>query len=101
MSKVTESGERLFAAFRQAVPPAEDFGGRKKPQEKEIRRRVDDGLGRFYDAARAERARMGFGLVGRARVAFDLQRRLFAAGYPPPLVKQVVFAMLVAAFVGR
>lgn len=101
MSKISDSSERLFAAFCDALPLRDAFSGRKRPQEKEIRQCVDAGLARFYEAARVERARMRLGVIGRARVAFDLQRRLLAAGYAASLVKQVVFAMLVAAFVGR
>lgn len=101
MDKVAEAGERLFAVFQHTVPLPDSFGNRRKPQELEIRRRVDAGLAKFYDAVRVERDRMHLGIIGRARLAFDLQRRLLAVGYAPPLVKHVVFAMLVAAFVGR
>lgn len=83
------------------MPLEKSAGTRKKPQEKEIRQRADAGLAQFYEAARVERERYRLGVIGRARVAFDLQRRLLAAGYAPSLVRQVVFAMLVAAFVGR
>lgn len=99
-SNISECGERLFVAFRQALPLVPqrraDNGGKD-----EVRQHVDSGLSRFYDAAREERQRMRLGIVARARVAFDLQRRLLGAGYPATLVKQVVFALLVAAFSGR
>jgi hypothetical protein len=84
------------------VPLPEEFAkGRKKSSEKEVQQQIDAGLARFYEAARAERERSRLGLIGRARVSFALQQRLLGAGYPAPLVKQVLFAMLVSAFVGR
>lgn len=99
-SNISECGERLFAAFQQALPLAAPRRGGKSETD-EVRRRVDSGLARFYESAREERQRMRLGIVGRARVAFDLQRRLLRAGYPATLAKQVVFALLVAAFSGR
>lgn len=100
--KIQEIGERLFVAFHAAVPlPEAPAKGGKKLSEKEIRRQVDAGLANFYAVARTERERSRLGLIGRARVAFDVQQRLLTAGYAPPLVKQVLFAMLVSAFVGR
>jgi hypothetical protein len=57
-------------------------------------------LNKFYAEARLQRKKMRPGLFRRARVAFYLQQRLLAAGYPPDLVRQVLFAMLLAAFVG-
>lgn len=93
--------ERLEDAFRKAVPlHPERFQGRKPPSEKEIEVATEAGLKAFYEVARSERERYRLGVIGRARVAFHLQRRLLAAGYTSPLVKQVLFAMLVSAFVG-
>ena len=61
---------------------------------------TESGLKKFYEAARVEREQHRLGVIGRARVAFALQQRLLAAGYPPAIVKQVLFAMLISAFVG-
>lgn len=93
--------ERLSDAFCSAVPlhPGR-VSGRKRPSEAEIALATELGLKKFYEAARAEREQHRLGIIGRARVAFALQQRLLAAGYPPVLVKQVLFAMLVSAFVG-
>lgn len=99
---IEQVAERLTSAFRTAVPlPEEMIKGKKKPSQAEIRQKVESGLAHFYEAARAERNRLRLGLISRARVAFHLQKGLLAAGYAPSLVKQVLFAMLVAAFVGR
>lgn len=92
---------RLLDAFTNAVPlHPEGAKGRKRPSEKEIALATESGLTKFFEAARAEREQHRLGVIGRARVAFALQQRLLAAGYPAPLVKQVLFAMLVSAFVG-
>lgn len=100
--RIAEVCQRLAEVFRQAVPlqPPPDKG-KKRPTEKEITAATEIGLGKFYAAAREERERRRLGILGRARVAICLQQRLLEAGYPAPLVKQVLFAMLVSAFVGR
>lgn len=92
---------RLGEVFQQSVPlyPG-SFNGRKRPSEKEIRVTSERALQQFFEAAREERLQHGLGVIGRARVAFGLQQRLIKAGYPLPLVKQVLFAMLSSAFVG-
>lgn len=93
--------ERLINVFSNAVPLQPEVPkGRKRPSEKEIALATESGLEKFYAAARAEREQHRLGVIGRARVAFALQQHLLEAGYPPPLVKQVLFAMLVSAFVG-
>lgn len=100
--RIQEICERLLAAFRNAVPLHPEGGkGQKRPSEKEIALATESGLKRFYEAARAEREQHRLGIIGRARVAFGLQQRLLDSGYPPALVKQVLFAMLVSAFVGK
>jgi len=99
--RIADICDRLSAAFCSAVPLHPESGkGRKRPSEKEIALATESSLKKFYEAARAERERHRLGVIGRARVAFHLQQRLLAAGYPPPVVKQVLFAMLVSAFVG-
>lgn len=93
--------DRLSDAFHIAVPlHLEDGKGRTRPSENEIALATESGLKKFYQAAHAERQQHRLGIIGRARVAFHLQQRLLAAGYPSPVVKQVLFAMLVSAFVG-
>jgi hypothetical protein len=99
-NKVHEIGDRLFAAFQAAVPLAGEPGG-KRPKDRDVRQRAESGMARFLEAARQERLGSGLGMIERAKVAFYLQQKLIAAGYAAPLVKQVLFAMLVSAFVGR
>lgn len=98
MGKIQEIGDRLFEKFHEEI-----FSGRHKSRKKispqETREIADAGLRRLYEAALAEREKHGLGMIARARVAFYLQKRLLAAGYPPPLVRQLLFSLLVAAFV--
>lgn len=96
MSAVQDAGDHLFAVFQGALPISQ---GKAKTHQSTASG-ADRALARFYAEARAERDRRRFGIVGRARVAFYLQQRLLAAGYPPALVRQVLFSMLVSAFVG-
>lgn len=99
--RITDICGRLFDALINAVPRHPEGGkGRKRPSEKEIALATESGLKKFYEAARLEREQHRLGVIGRARVAFALQQRLLAAGYPSAIVKQVLFAMLVSAFVG-
>ena len=95
-------GAELCEEFRRLMLPPEGVRGksRRKPSEREIEATSAAALKKFYAAADAARRSHRLGLIGRARVAFDLQQRLLAAGYPAPLVKQVLFALLSSAFVG-
>ncbi|HEX8987401.1 MAG TPA: hypothetical protein VF816_05530 [Rhodocyclaceae bacterium] len=93
--------DRLGERFLRLVPlKAAEVKGRKRPSAQEIRSISAGALDQFFAAAREERVRHRLGVIGRARVAFGLQQRLLKAGYPPPLVKQVLFALLAAAFTG-
>jgi hypothetical protein len=99
LGKIQTICESLFEEFQRLIPLLRSGNGRR-PSEKEIQAASAAGLSRFYAAAKAERQKYRLGIVGRARVAFGLQQRLLDAGYPPHLVKQVLFAMLSSAFVG-
>ena len=100
--KIPDSCDRLSNAFQRLVPlHPESLKGRKRPTEIEIKATSERALQQFLEAAREERLQHGLGVIGRARVAFGLQQQLIKAGYPPALVKQVLFAMLLSAFVGR
>ena len=93
--------DRLSEAFQRLVPlHPTSLKGHKRPTEKEVKATSERALHQFLEAAREERLQQGLGAIGRARVAFGLQQRLMKAGYPPSLVKQVLFAMLSSAFVG-
>jgi len=99
---VNNVSEQLAETFKRLVPlqPVRPKGDSARAAEAAAGTSTDS-LTSFYESARAERARLGLGVFGLARVAFGVQQRLLAAGYPPPLVKQVLFAMLASAFVGK
>lgn len=93
--------ERLTETFKRLLPLHLEYpkGGRK-PTVSDMTQDSAKALVEFYKTARVERERNSLGIIGRARVAFGVQQQLLAAGYPPSLVKQVLFAMLTSAFVG-
>ena len=98
MGVVQEAGEQLFSSFQTVLPLA--AGKQKRPQKLALKA-VEEGLRKFYAEARAQREQRRLGVIARARVAFYLQQRLIDSGYPSDLVRQVLFAMLLSAFVGR
>ncbi|WP_136418115.1 hypothetical protein [Herbaspirillum sp. ST 5-3] len=99
--RIDEICDKLSEEFRRSVPLQTDRGKRgKRLSESEIKASSELALKKFYETAYQERQSHGLGVIGRARVAFGLQQRLLQAGYPPPLVKQVLFALLATVFVG-
>lgn len=99
--QISEISDRLGEVFQRLVPLHLEYPkGRKRPTEKEIQATSELALQKFFAMAREERMQHGLGAIGRARVAFGLQQRLMKAGYPSPLVKQVLFALLTSAFTG-
>lgn len=101
-SRIHEIGNKLHEEFKKtvAVQPSMSKRG-KKLSESEIKLTSEVALNKFYETAYQERLRYNLGIIGRARVAFDLQQRLLKDGYPAPLVKQVLFALLASVFVGQ
>lgn len=96
---VAAIAESLFAEFSEAIPLGRQAGGgRRRGSKKTVEQDAAAKLDRFYEAARREREQHRLGLITRARVAFALQKRLLAAGYPAALTKQVLFAMLLSGF---
>lgn len=97
MSKVTDAGDELFALFEKTVSlPAEKIkGGRGSEAQIQL------ALERFYVEAKSVRSKHRMGLISRARVVRHFQSRMVARGYPAALVKQVTFALIVSAFIGR
>lgn len=100
MSKIDDISDQLFHQFQSTVSVHGERPGSKKVKgEKE--RQVEVGLQQLYAAAAIARQERRLGVIGRARVAFSLQDKMVRAGYPPALVRQVLFALLASAFVGR
>ena len=102
MSDITSLSQTLIDAFGRIVPhPGHPTHGKKRPSKAEISTLSETHLQRFMDQARQVRTQHRLGILARARVAFAVQQQLLALGYPAPLVKQVLFALLTAAFTGR
>lgn len=97
---IKETSAALFAKFQRFLPLDAGQNKKRRRSQQELNEITEKGLAGFYQAAKEERLRRRLGLISRARVAFGLQKHLLAAGYPPPLVKQVVFSLIVSAFVG-
>lgn len=100
MSAVNHVSQRLFEVVRQNIPPPVEWKGRAKNGKV----RPEDfsaPLGRFHEQAKALRKQHRLGIVARARVVFALQREMSAAGYPPDLSRQILFSLIVSAFVGK
>ncbi|MDD5033318.1 MAG: hypothetical protein PHE55_01055 [Methylococcaceae bacterium] len=98
-ARINDVSERLCVEFKRVLPLQPSKHG-KNISGQDIQSASEAALQKFYETARIERQRHRLGVIGRARVAFGLQQRLLAAGYPSQLVKQVLFALLMSAFVG-
>lgn len=91
MSKVADAAGALEEAFFRSVP-----AGKKKLSANDW----VAALGRFQQRAKEIRERHRLGVIGRARVAYRLQQRLIAAGFPADVVRKVVFALVLNSFSG-
>lgn len=92
MGKYSQAASALEEAFVQSFPAA----GKKKPTKADWAVALD----RFNGAARAIRVRHKLGILGRAACAYQFQRSLLAKGHPPEVVRQILFSMVINAFVG-
>ncbi len=102
MPDIPTLSQTLVDAFGRIVPlHGHPTHGKKRPSKGEIAALSATHLQRFMDQARQVRTQHRLGLLARARVAFAVQQQLLALGYPAPLVKQVLFALLTAAFTGH
>ncbi len=102
MGNVQEISERLFSVFQEGLSPSGDqhrLG--RKPSIKALEPIAEAGLARFYAEAARERKKHRPGIIARARIAFHLQKKMVAAGYPLPVVRQVLIAMILSAFISR
>lgn len=95
-----EFADQLFEAFCRTLPlnsaALREYKRKSADDQREIvRKRLDA----FLATAREERQRRRLGIIGRARVAYALQKRMLEAGYPHQLTKQILLALLMSAFV--
>lgn len=93
MSRYSEATQALESAFMAVIP---------KPKKNKAPSKAEwtQALEQFNTQARGVRERYHLGLWGRAAVAYRLQPRLIAAGYAPDVVRQILFSMVLHAFVG-
>ncbi len=92
MSRYSEATQALESAFLAVLP---------KPKKNKAPSKAEwaQALEKFNTQAREVRTRYRLGLLGRAIVAHRLQPRLLAAGYGPDVVRQILFSMVLHAFV--
>lgn len=93
MSRYSDATQALESKFLAIAP---------KPKKNKAPSKAEwaQALEQFNVQARDVRAQFRLGLMGRAVVAYQLQPRLVAAGYPPDVVRQILFSMVLHAFVG-
>jgi len=96
LSRIESASSEIEAAFEALFRHEKSVGSRKKAESL-----AKEGLDSFLRAAASARCEYRLGLLARARVAHRLQRSLVAKGYPPALVRQVLFAMLAESFTGK
>ncbi|MDP2794195.1 MAG: hypothetical protein Q8O25_08980 [Sulfurisoma sp.] len=95
-----EVADHLFEAFCKTLPPnsaaMREYKRKSADDQREmVRKRLDA----FFATAREEQERRRLGVIGRARVAYALQKRMLEAGYPRHLTKQILLALVMSAFV--
>ncbi len=98
MADYAEIASKLNEVFRQILPPPS--------QQRSMRKRgklpdVPKAMKLFYEEALIMRERHRLGVYGRARVAFELQKQLLTEGYPADLCRQVLFSLIVSAFISH
>jgi hypothetical protein len=92
VSRYSEAILVLEEAFARSIPA----GKKKAPSKADWA----PALEKFNAEARSIRTHYKLGVIGRALVAYRLQRHLIASGYPPIVVRQLLFSMIINAFVG-
>jgi hypothetical protein len=93
VNRYSEATQALESAFMAVIPKSKK---NKAPSKTEWALALE----KFNTQAREVRVQYRLGLIGRALVAYRLQPRLLAAGYGPDVVRQILFSMVLHAFVG-
>ncbi len=98
MSLTEQITQDLFDVFQEIVPAPTKW----KPSTKKIRPTdIEESLSCFYEKARQLRRAHSLGIVTRARIVLRLQHAFNSAGYPSDMTRQVLFSLILSAFVGR
>ena len=98
MSAIDEISEQLFTVFRDRVLAPEQW---KSPVKRLKPADIDGALDKLYGKARELRHTHRPGVVARARIILALQRRFHAAGYSAEMTREVLFSLILTAFVGK
>lgn len=93
MSRYFEATQALEIAFKAAIPKPKK---NKSPGNAEWALALE----KFNARAREIRNQYRLGLLGRVVVAYRLQPQLLSMGYSPEVVRQILFSMVLHAFVG-
>jgi len=93
VSRYSEATLALESAFLAVIPKAKK---NKAPSKADWALALEQ----FNVRAREVRVQYRLGLIGRAVVAYRLQPRLIATGCGPEVVRQILFSMVLHAFVG-
>lgn len=93
MSRYSDATKALESTFLAVIPKTKK---NKAPSKAEWALALE----KFNIQAREVRDQYRLGLLGRAVVAYRLQPRLIAVGYTPDVVRQILFSMVLHAFVG-
>ena len=92
MGKSTGAAQALVEAFFRTVPEG------KKKQKNEVE--WANSLSKFYLEAKEIRQRYSLGIFSRAATAYKFQRLLLKAGFDANTARQVVFSLVLNAFIG-
>lgn len=85
----------LFQQVQKSIPlTADKVASRRAPD-------VDRALERLHGEVRKLRETHHLGIITSARMLLELQRRLLAAGYPPELVRKLIYTMILQLFSGK
>ena len=92
---VKELAGSLRASVEKALPASAPAArGRKRADP----RNLDRALDRIHEDVRVLRAKHKLGIIATARVLFELQKQLLAAGHPPELVRKLILDVLLQLF---
>lgn len=89
MGKVADAATAMAEAFYRSAPTV----GKKRVSETDW----INALKKFHGEAKVIRQRYALGLLSRAMVAYQFQRKLIAAGFAPDLVRKVVFSVVLSS----
>ena len=92
---VKELAGSLRAGVEKGLSPSRPGARERKTADtKSLHRALD----RVHEDVRDLRAKHKLGVIATARVLFELQKQLLAAGYAPDLVRKLILDLLLQLF---